>query len=266
MSGTSDNVFVTLIGGVIERAGRFRGDFLGRLDSLDKVDVLDRLAFLFRRSAERAKLIAAIDRARSTLVSREYVLPPLGPLPRDLEWALRRNVTITEVPWPAARGTVVALARRGREGMTAHVHVASGAPRTKRLDVLEAALVAIEAVRPELADYERLTALIDECERDDPRANAEASVRFAVSCIERAGAIPEARKVALAFLKEEAGIVSVELAKDTIFDPERHRPEEFERKIVHGKTGRVVSTELTGFKDPNGVVLSRAIVGVGGGL
>jgi hypothetical protein len=247
---------------------RFKGDASHLLGHLGEIEALDEVAFLLRRSSARAQLLEAIDGLRSKFLRRsgDYV-PPLGPLPRDLAWAHDENVTITEVPWPAARGTVVALARRGRSrGVSAHVHVASGAPRTRRLDVLEAVLVAIEAARPQVADYARLAALIDECERDDHRANAEASARFAISCAERARAIPEARQVALAFLKEEAGIVPIELAKGTIFDPERHRPEEFERKIVHGKTGCVVSTELTGFKDPNGVVLSRAIVGVGGGL
>lgn len=135
--------------------------------------------------------------------------------------------------------------------------------------MLEAAFVAIEAAHAKLDDYVRLNALIDECERDDPRANAEAAVRFAVGCIDRADAIPTARQVTLAFLKEEAGITPIELQLGERFDPERHTAEAFERQLVpgHGVVGRVVKTEVTGFRDRNGVVLSRAVVTVvGGGL
>src|SRR5262249_2563274 len=129
-----------------------------------------------------------------------------------------------------------------------------------------AVLVAIEAAHAKLDDYVRLHALIDECERDDPRANAEAAVRFAVGCIDRADAIPTARDVTLGFLKEEAGVTPIELPCGERFDPEQHTADAFERQVVrgHGVMGRVVKTEVTGFRDRNGVVLSRAVVTVAG--
>ncbi|MEZ0228728.1 MAG: hypothetical protein ACAI25_08900, partial [Planctomycetota bacterium] len=101
-------------------------------------------------------------------------------------------------------------------------------------------------------------------ERDDPRANSEAAVRFAVGCIERAKAIPKAREVALAFLAG-AGVAPIALAAGEKFDAERHPASAFERKLVRGPAGRVVATEVTGWKDARGVVLSRAVVTVGEG-
>lgn len=241
-----------------------------RVEPLAAVAALDELDFLLRRSRLRIELVAPLDAARSALapaLARIAVEcePPLGPLPRDLDWARGREIKITHVPWPAVAGTVVALERRRFADHAAnvpHVHLASGAPRTTRLDVLEAALIAIEAAAPTREDHAQLLRLIDDSERDDPRANSEASVRFAVGCIERARAIPKAREVALAFLAG-AGIAPIALVAGDRFDPERHPASAFERKLVRGPAGRVVATETTGFKDASGVVLSRAVVSVG---
>ncbi len=257
-----------------------------RIDSdtmFDAIDALDELDFSLRRWPHRADLTPALDAARSAIGAiepefvKELIDPPLGPLPRSVDQLSIRPFETTRVPWPATPGRIVALARRGRMefvptgrlpgeltlgGYGAHVHVASGNPRTPRLDVLEAALVAIEAAFPSREDHEQLLRLIDECERDDPRANSEASVRFAVSCIERAKAIPKAREGAVAFLAR-AGITPLALAAGEKFDPERHPASAFERKLVRGPAGKVVATEATGWKDARGVVLARAVVTVG---
>jgi len=221
----------------------------------------------------RATVWPLLDEARALLPARVRYFPAVGPLPRtvdDLEREARAagagEFTATPVPWTAALGTIVALERRGSifagKVERARVHVASGAPRTTRLDVLEAVLVALEVARPSREDLERLVALIDSIETDEPRANSEAAVRFAVSCVERSRAIERAREVALAFLAGE-GIEPIALAPGERFDPDAHPAQAFERKLVAGPKGKVVATELTGFKDRSGVVLSRAVVQVG---
>ncbi len=247
-----------------------------KLDPLRAVQGLDAIAFHGRRSLVRAELTAALDAARSALAGplggrRLSFTPGLGALPRDLASLPSLRLQVTEVPWPAPRGTVVALERRGFEDsrvvmavIAPHVHVASGAPRSERLELLEAALVAIEAARPSAEDHERLLRLIDGIERDEPRANSEAAVRFAVSCLERARAVPRALQVALAFLAAR-GLQPIALAPGERFDPERHAAQAFERRLVRGPLGRVVATEAIGFRDEKGVILSRATVAVGDG-
>jgi hypothetical protein len=244
-------------------------------DSLAALAALDSLAFSLRRSRVRATVWPLLDEARTLLPARVRYFPAVSALPRTVEdldrearaaGAGERAFTAIMVPWTAAPGTIVALERRGSvfsgKVERARVHVASGAPRTTRLDVLEAALVALEVARPSREDLERLVALVDSIETDEPRANSEAAVRFAVSCVERSRAIERAREVALAFLAAE-GIEPIALAPGDRFDPETHSAQAFERKLVPGPKGRVVATELTGFKDRSGVILSRAVVQVG---
>src|SRR5581483_1698928 len=241
----------------------------------DAVDALDELGFTLRRWIHRADLTAALDAARKVLLPAVEKIqffafePQIGPLPRRAADVLRAYTRV--VPWPAPEGTLVALEQRGHwddwdktYDKRPLLHVASGKERTKRLDVLEAALVAIEAASPSREDHERLLALIDSSEQDDPRANSEAAVRFAVSAIERSRAIKKAREVALAFLAGE-GVEPIALEPGERFEPEKHSASAFERKRVRGPAGRVVTTETTGFKDRNGVVLQRAVVAVGDG-
>jgi hypothetical protein len=240
----------------------------------EAVPALDELAFAFRRSRDVDQ--GPLEAARAALAAVGtgiHWLPPLVGAPRSFallearagDLGLPAALVGEPVPSSVSPGNVVAVERRGlvesgKLVTRALVHVASGEPRTPRVEVLEAALVALEAARPAREDHARLVREIDRCERDDPRANGEAALRFAVSALERAGGVPAARAAALAFLVGR-GISPVTLARGERFDPEKHPASAFERRLAPGTPrGSVLATELTGFRDERGVVLTRAVV------